>query len=1060
MSRQTVLAGWIVAAAALAAAPAFGQECRTGGPVTVELEVTRGVSLSDIEGFGARKADLYVRVFVAGIPGELCRLGPHGSGAFVPDPGEVCPITVAPPYAPVHLRLEMWDDDRLFTGSDDPLDISPHPDDFGLEILFDPVCGRVSEASPGHFPICPLGTLNPDCGTSEQEARGNGDAEGDGQIMFRLHTVGGSPLARDLNVGNVQVVQVTPNPDYLVDDRQTMVRAEIASTHPVETTPLVRATAVDRLGNVFTHERRVEVGACETVRADMYLAGWDGGGETGFRPQAGPFNTGRVLVEVDPDLEFDCPLGGCQATDCPVVNNADARGNLSIRDTRPLRVLFRPLNDGVGCGGSGGDDADVAATAAAAGPMLAELFPARSVSTTVSLDRLPFPSLVPCPHVSLAAMSLLIRLSSFDRLVGVGRSDFFNCHFFLPRCSDAIGASAGRFGRDAVIVESEAGAPNGMVVAHEIGHSFDLTEAPCPLRGFEALFGCEDEYNWSPSDGQPTRGFRMADESDQDGENCIMGTSPTGPLARWIDDVDYNRLLRRLEDRAEVDGLAMRLHVGPGADGFFLRDGIAPVTLAPDVDLASAGGAPFGSGSVGLVFRDGSGGFLDSADLTPEDVDTDDDDFADSFSLPDGDVVDETEIALVVPLPPGTNAIEMWRRHTDGGVTTTAHVDTLILVPSPIATEIVHPASSVLVETALSIPIRWRDLFGVMAPPARAADGPGMCAPAEDAAGLCAPDADLQGASAAAAGGLVSQILVSPDNGATWHPLAANVPGNEYLWEARTPGRYLVRVFSSNGFDSSDAVGLGDADFDGCADAYDPNPGQTDPDQIDGDGIADVCDNCPFAANPVQEDADEDGVGDACDNCPAATNPQQGDADQDGRGDACDNCPFAANPVQEDADQDGVGDACDNCPAAANPQQGDADQDGRGDACDCAPQNPGAWAVPGPVAGLVLSESLANPGILSLSWDPLSAQAGPAVTYDLVRGSLLALRSGSFENVCLADDVPGAKFSGPQPEPPTDEGFWYMVRGANACGVGTYEPLPGQQGMRDTAIPAWPTSCP
>jgi len=1050
MNRQTVLAGWFVAGAALAAVPAFGQECRSGGPVTVELEVTRGVSLSDIEGFGARKADLYVKVFVAGIPGELCRLGPHGSGAFVPDPGEVCPITVAPPYAPVHLRLEMWDDDRLFTGGDDPLDISPHPTDFGLEILFDPVCGRIAEAGPGHRPICPIGTLDPACGTSEHESRGNGDAEGDGQIVFRLHTVGGSPLARDLIVGNVQVVQVTPNPDYLVDDRQTMVRAEIASTHPFDTTPLVRATAVDGLGTVFTHERRVLVPACGTVRADMYLAGWDGGGETGFRPQAGPFNAPRVTLEVDPDLEIDCPLGGCQATDCPVVNNTDARGNLSIRVTRPLRVLFRPLNDGLGCGGSGGDDADVVATAAAAGPVLGELFPARSVSTTVSLDGLPFPSFVLCPHPSLAAMSLLIRLSDFDRLVGVGKSDFFNCHFLWPRCSDATGASAGRLGRDAVIVESEAAAPNGMLVAHEIGHSFDLTESPCPLRGIEALVGCEDEYNWTPSTGQPARGFRMADETDQDGVSCIMGTSPTGPLARWVDDVDYNRLLRRLEDRAEVDGLAMRLHVGPGADGAFLRDSIARVTLAPDVDLASGGGAPLGSGSVGLIFRDGLGGFIDSADFTPEDVDKDDDDFVDSFSLPDGDAEDETEMALIVPLPPGTATIEYWRRHTDGGVTTTALVDTLTLVSSPIATEIVHPASSVLVETALSIPIRWRDLFG----------GLGASAPGAAVAGASGTVADIAGASAAATDGLVSQILVSPDNGATWHPLAANVPGNEHLWEARTPGRYLVRVFSSNGFESSDAVGLSDADFDGCADAFDPNPGQADPDQIDGDGVADACDNCPFAANPVQEDTDQDGAGDVCDNCPAAANPQQGDADNDGRGDACDNCQFTANPSQQDNDQDGVGDACDNCPVAANPQQGDADQDGRGDACDCAPQNPGAWAVPGPITGLVLSDSLASPGTLSISWDSLSTQAGLGVTYDLVRGSLLALRSGSFENVCLADDKPGSKFAGPQPEPPTDEGYWYLVRGVNACGVGTYEPIPGQQGVRDTEIPAWPTSCP
>lgn len=38
-----------------------------------------------------------------------------------------------------------------------------------------------------------------------------------------------------------------------------------------------------------------------------------------------------------------------------------------------------------------------------------------------------------------------------------------------------------------------------------------------------------------------------------------------------------------------------------------------------------------------------------------------------------------------------------------------------------------------------------------------------------------------------------------------------------------------------------------------------------------------------------------------------------GDQDSDGISDACDNCPFAANPGQQDSDHDGIGDACDPC---------------------------------------------------------------------------------------------------------------------------------------------------
>jgi hypothetical protein len=80
-----------------------------------------------------------------------------------------------------------------------------------------------------------------------------------------------------------------------------------------------------------------------------------------------------------------------------------------------------------------------------------------------------------------------------------------------------------------------------------------------------------------------------------------------------------------------------------------------------------------------------------------------------------------------------------------------------------------------------------------------------------------------------------------------------------------------------------------------------------------------------------QEDLDGDDVGDVCDNCIEKYNTNQVDSDGDGKGNVCDQYP-------EDYDNDTIDDSDDNCPLAENPGQEDTyppQGNGIGDACEC-----------------------------------------------------------------------------------------------------------------------------
>jgi N-acetylneuraminic acid mutarotase len=157
------------------------------------------------------------------------------------------------------------------------------------------------------------------------------------------------------------------------------------------------------------------------------------------------------------------------------------------------------------------------------------------------------------------------------------------------------------------------------------------------------------------------------------------------------------------------------------------------------------------------------------------------------------------------------------------------------------------------------------------------------------------------------------------------------------------------------------------------------------------------------------------------------------DGDLDGAPDFCDNCPGLSNPDQSDDDVDQLGDLCDNCPSAANPGQANSDADPFGDACDCAPSNSTVFAVPPEITGMsVLADDV------TLSWTSAAAQAGSSTVYDLARGEVgqLPLGTGAAET-CVA---PGTSSTSAVDvtTPAIKKAAWYLARGTNACGDGSY----------------------
>ena len=146
-----------------------------------------------------------------------------------------------------------------------------------------------------------------------------------------------------------------------------------------------------------------------------------------------------------------------------------------------------------------------------------------------------------------------------------------------------------------------------------------------------------------------------------------------------------------------------------------------------------------------------------------------------------------------------------------------------------------------------------------------------------------------------------------------------------------------------------------------------------------------------------------------------------------------------------DPDGDGKVGGLDNCPNISNASQSNVDGDAAGDACDCAPSDPSAWGAAQIVSGLALSGATTT----SLSWNDQSSAIGPGVRYDVATGDLLQLHAtGSYAPATCVVDQTATPSATDGRTPGSGQGFYYLVRARNACGLGSFG-----AGPLDTASP-------
>ena len=111
----------------------------------------------------------------------------------------------------------------------------------------------------------------------------------------------------------------------------------------------------------------------------------------------------------------------------------------------------------------------------------------------------------------------------------------------------------------------------------------------------------------------------------------------------------------------------------------------------------------------------------------------------------------------------------------------------------------------------------------------------------------------------------------------------------------------------------------------------------------------------------------------------------------------------------------------------------DVDGDGADNATDCRPLDGTVFAAPVDVTGVLVQ----NFGAAQISWD---LQGGSGTVFDIATGIVADLRTpaGFRPGTCLVSAAQGPADFDTRPEPAPGVTYYYMIRGRNTCGMGSY----------------------